>query len=123
MTRRFLPSADVEIDETTGAILVQGDLNATPSLTLVGGPAVVTVDDTANGKGLATLLGVELSSSLNRLVLIPVAAGIFWAAGAASATSAPLPAGGIDIPIDKTAANTLKFFSSENVTMTVLQFG
>ena len=84
--------------------------------------SICTISRTS-ANGLATLLGVALSSSLKRLVLIPTAVGIFWAAGAASAASAPLPAGGIDIPIDKTAAETLRFFASENVTMTVLQFG
>ena len=121
MTRRFLQSADIEIDEATGAILVQGDFYTAP--TLLGGPTLVTVDNTLNGKSLVPLLGAEINDSLNRLVLIPTAAGIFWAAGAASDGSAPLPAGGIDIPIDKTAAETLRFFASENVTMTVLQFG
>jgi hypothetical protein len=41
MTRRWLQSADVEIDPVTGAILVQGDSGATTPTSLVGGTKTV----------------------------------------------------------------------------------
>lgn len=49
MTRRWLGSADVEIDEVTGALAVQGDVSATtaPPSSLVGGTKTVTSAATA----------------------------------------------------------------------------
>ena len=43
MTRRFLQSADVEIDPTTGALLVRGDSDTTtaPPTSLVGGTKII----------------------------------------------------------------------------------
>ncbi len=44
MTKRWLNSADVEIDEATGALLVRGDASTTtaPPSSLVGGTKTVT---------------------------------------------------------------------------------
>ena len=44
MTRRWMQSADVEIDEATGALLVRGDASTTtaPPSSLVGGTKTVT---------------------------------------------------------------------------------
>ena len=48
MTRRWLNSADVEVDETTGALLVRGDSSTTtaPPGSLVGGSKIVASADT-----------------------------------------------------------------------------
>jgi hypothetical protein len=90
--------------------------------TLLAGPSLVTVDTTAGGKSLATLLGANLNNGLTRLVLLPSAAGIYFASGSASASSAPLPAGGLDVPIRIDQANLLRFYGS-SIGMTVMQIG
>ena len=43
MTRRFLQSADIEIDPTTGALLVRGDASTStaPPISLAGGTKIV----------------------------------------------------------------------------------
>lgn len=91
-------------------------------LAVLAGPTVVTVDATANGKTLATLLGVALNAELQVLDLTPIDAGITYAAGNASAASAPML--GIEDPYTKTAADALKFFASSGAArMTVVQKG
>jgi hypothetical protein len=104
---------------STGALLV----DARSAVTLVGGPDVVTVDSTATGKTLATLLGKALSAALSKLTLIPATAGVYWASGSASAASAPLPIGGVEVAIGKTEADLLKFYAASSITMTVVQEG
>ncbi len=49
MTRRWLQSADVDVDESTGAILVRGDSSITtaPPSTLAGGTKIVASAATA----------------------------------------------------------------------------
>lgn len=93
------------------------------SETLLSGPDLSSVTDTSGGDSLATLLGKELYNSLTRLALFPAAAGIYWASGAASAASAPLPAAGIDLPIRKSEADALRFFAETEIGMTVVQVG
>ncbi len=48
MTRRWLQSADVDVDETTGAILVRGDSSTTtaPPSSMAGGTKTVAVANT-----------------------------------------------------------------------------
>jgi len=92
------------------------------SETILAGPSLVSVTATAGGKTLATLLGAAISNSLTRLVLIPSAVGIYWASGAASASTAPLPANGIDLPCRKSEADLLTFYGA-TIGMTVIQIG
>jgi hypothetical protein len=94
------------------------------SETLLAGPDLVSVTDTTDGDSLETLLGKPVYGSLTRLALYPSAAGIFFASGAASAASGPLPAGGIDLPIRKDEADLLRFVvDGDDVGMTVIQIG
>ena len=91
---------------------------------LLAGPDEIAVDDTANGKSLATLLGKAVDGELNTLTLLPAAAGIFWACGNATAAVNPLPAGGIELHLTKTKADALRFITaSGTVKMSVLQEG
>jgi len=92
------------------------------SETLLAGPDLVSVTATSGGKTLATLLGKAVMGSLTRLALYPASAGIYFASGAASAASAPLPAGGIDLPIRKSEADLLTFYGA-TIGMTVIQIG
>lgn len=92
------------------------------SETLLAGPDLVSVVATSGGNTLATLLSKALNGALTRLVLIPASAGVYWASGAASGNSAPLPAAGIDLPIRKSEADLLKFYGA-TIAMTVLQIG
>ena len=127
MTRRWLQSADVEVDEATGALLVQvgdAEIKIASATSAVAGPQLAVVDDTAGGQSLETMLGAALSANLKRLTLYPTdETTIHWAAGAADANSPPLPAGGIDLPVDKTYADTLRFFAATAAGLTVIQFG
>ena len=94
------------------------------SETLLAGPDLVAVDNSENGQTLSTLLGKAVFSSLTRLVLIPASAGIYFASGAASAASAPLPAAGIDLPCRKSEADELRFVvAGDAVGMTIVQVG
>ena len=93
------------------------------SETLLAGPDLVSVTATADGQTLSTLVGKAVFSSLTRLALYPSSAGIYFASGAASAASAPLPAAGIDLPIRKDEADLLKFYAAAPIEMTVLQIG
>ena len=92
------------------------------SETILDGPDLVSVINTTGGNTLATLLGKAVKNSLTRLVLIPASAGVFFASGAAAATSAPLPTGGIEFPCRKSEADALKFFGT-TIAMTVIQIG
>lgn len=120
MTRRWLGSADVEIDPATGALAVRSDTH----LTLIDGPRAVTVDNTAGGKTLLQLLAVQsLNEGLRRLLLVPAATGIFWTTGDASAASCPLVLPGLDQPVLADEAATLKFFATTPMAMFVSQYG
>lgn len=122
--------ARVELDQydrlNTGVLATEAKQDALIAVTqtdLLAGPTPVTVDNTATGKTLATLLGVALNAGLKVLTLIPRSAGIYWAAAAASAASAALPASGVEIRISKTVADTLKFFADPAVVMDIIQEG
>lgn len=82
----------------------------------------VTVDTTATGKTLATLLGGALSQSVSMLTLLPAAAGISVAYGeAAVAGTNDLPVGGLAFRANKTEADLLKFIGTGSIKMTVIQ--
>ena len=94
-----------------------------PGMTLLGGPTVVSVTTGGSTNTLASLLGGALALGLKRLKLLPAASGVYFAAGTASASSAPLPAGVWTVlDIRKAEADTLKFYAS-TVNMTVIQEG
>ena len=72
---------------------------------------------------LAALFGVAVQAALKRLVIIPdPGVTVTWnMAGAAVAGSAPWPASGLSLPIDKAVADTLRFYGTG--TGTVLEIG
>jgi len=93
-------------------------------LTLLAGPSEVSVDTTATGKTLATLLGAALQDDLRVLTLLPAAAGISWASGEATAGVNLLPETGLSLRIKKAQADLLKFIvAAATIKMTVLQGG
>jgi len=94
-----------------------------PGTTRLAGPHKVTVDNTATGKALATLLGAALDAELKLLTLIPASAGVYWAAGSASAASPWLPTGGVELHVTADDAAALKFYSATNIDMLVVQEG
>lgn len=86
------------------------------------GVKVVTVDNTANGKTLATLT-VTIDPNVEYLTFVPATAGIYWAIGNASASTAWIPAGGIQIKCKAFQAATLKFYAATSIAMQVVQEG
>ena len=89
---------------------------------VLAGPQTVTVDSTANGKTLQTLLGSALNTGLKRLVLLPAGPGIAWAWGNAAGTEVDLVAG--SFPYNKAGADNLHFKAKgDSVAMAVIQIG
>jgi hypothetical protein len=103
----------IAVDDVTGAQVFSGVM-------ALAGPALVSVTTSSD---LATLLGVALNTGVKRLLLIPSAAGIYWAVGTASAGTSVLPAGGISIPVTKIYADTLRFYAAGATGLSVTQFG
>ena len=92
------------------------------SYRVIAGPDTVTVDDTATGQTLETLLGEALHASLVALTLIPHETGIYFNNGSAAATTAILvPIS--ELGLNKTYADTLKFFAASEIKMSVIQHG
>jgi hypothetical protein len=90
--------------------------------TLLAGPDYVTV--TTSSQTLEELLGTALDDDITVITLIPVSAGIFWADGTATASSSPLPTGGIALGCRKAAIDTREFITaSGTVKMAVVQEG
>lgn len=118
-SNKRIGAATVAVNDDTKALRV----DAMPATSVLAGPTKVTVDNTANGKTLATLLGAALNADLKVLTLIPASVGIYWAAGNASAASAWMPAGGVEITTAKTAADAFKFYAAANIEMVVVQEG
>lgn len=100
-------------------------LDGTPGgLDHLAGPDFVSVDTTATGKTLATLLGEALNTGLKKLTLVPASAGVFWKDGNVAVTDSPVPTGGVELNIGKTQADTLKFIAnSGTIGMMVYQEG
>lgn len=73
----------------------------------------------ASSQTLASL-GVNVNPQLQRLLLIP-SGTVNWNRGAASAASAAIPTGGIEIPCDAANAAQLQFYAA-NVALQVIQF-
>lgn len=88
----------------------------------LAGPDYVSVTDTS--ATLATLLSTALQTGIKRLTLVPDSAGIFWNAGVATSSTAPLPSSGIELSVRKTYADTLQFITaSGTVKMQIIQEG
>ena len=89
----------------------------------VAAMGVVTVDSTANGQTLATLLSAALQTNLAALTLQPHSgvSQIYYALGNASASTSQVPAGGITLPITKAVADTIKLYAATDAAMTVIQ--
>ena len=77
----------------------------------------VTVSSSA---GLEAL-GITILTNIKYLALIPAGTLYFALADAASASTAPMPTGGIAFPIKYGNARLLQFYAS-SVGMTVMQF-
>lgn len=93
-----------------------------PEFDILSGPTEVSVDATAGGKTLATLLGAALSAGLRRLTLIVQGAGVSWASGAAVAGVNDLPAGTHQIDCTKRTADLMTFVTAAGtVKMSVVQ--
>lgn len=88
------------------------------------GDSVVTVDATAGGKTLETLLGTALQANLERLTLIPSSPGIYRSLGGTpSITTGQVPAV-FQVDITKSVADTYKFITGTgSITMQVIQEG
>ena len=117
-------SSDTEVDVTS--ILQNIDTYVTEgAAAYLAGPDEVTVDDTANGKTLATLLGAALETSLNNLTLIIHDGVISFAAGNATFGTNDLIPGVWNFRVTKTQADTFKFVADTgaNIKMTVIQGG
>jgi len=87
---------------------------------------VVTVDGTAKGKTLATLLGASLEQGIAEIMLIPAdgAGTINFNDGDASAATGFLPTTGLSLLGTKALLDELKFFAtSGSESMTVIQMG
>ena len=86
------------------------------------GLSTVTVE--AASKTLAEL-GVTVHERIKRLTLVPAAAGVFWARGAAATSDGPwLPAGGVELAAEKAQADALQFLAAEGTAaMLVVQEG
>ena len=89
---------------------------------VLAGPDEVTVDNTATGKTLATLLGTALEAGMRRLTLV-VQGTISWAAGNATVGVNDLVPGVYTLDVSKAVADTFKFIASTNTAVTVLQEG
>ena len=84
----------------------------------------VSVDSTADGQSLASLLGEDVMENLLRLTLEPASSGVFWKESAVSSSDAPLQAGSNELLITKEIADSLRFITaSGTVDMTVIQEG
>ncbi len=109
----YAGSADLVFDEDSGALLVKigdAEINIDPAEKTLLLLATVTVDDTADGKTLETLLGSALPAELKLLTLVPAASGVRWAMSAAPDSSGPwLPQSGVELQTLKAAADALKF--------------
>lgn len=118
MTEKWLHSMRVNVDND-GNPKVVAPSYANMAVT------VLTVDDTAGGKSLATLKGSALMTDLIEFRLIPHgdAGTVNWDAGdsaSASASTAEVPLPSLELPIGKTLADTIALFAAggaEKVTL------
>jgi hypothetical protein len=106
--KKWIQALNLSADEDTGALLT-----AAGGLTLLEA-GLVTVDNTATGKTLATLgYTVPAATKLIRLQNIDTGVIYYLDGSVAANTGCPIPSGGSeDLPIDYTAALTLKFIAS-----------
>ena len=110
MGRRWLHSVDLETDGEDRPLAEQAliALGAAESLDL----ALLKTATVGASAVLPTAFGVTLPADLARLVLVP-RGDVYWAkGGAASASTAKVPTGGINLPVTKAVADTIQVFAA-----------
>jgi len=110
MGRRWLHSLDLETDGEDRPLAEQAliALAAAESLDL----ALLATATIGASAVLPTAFGVTLPAGLARLVLVP-RGDVYWAkGGAASPSTAKVPAGGINLPVTKAVADTIQVYAA-----------